>query len=157
MQHPQNFCHCRKRHRTGFLDLCVGWSVRCHHSCSFVLKNNKKNKGPNQASTKGGGPQPGFWWPKIATDSAGLWAPEVHISLRATTCASLPLKFACSSSERSNLPVIWSDASLVIGGSSEKFCHTCLDDLWRDKLNSELSSGVASHCSKFEWHCLKAV
>jgi len=71
MQHPQNFCHCRKHHRTGFLDLNVGWSGAIIAAVSFS-KTRRKNKGPNQGSSKGGGPQPGFWWPKIATDSAGL-------------------------------------------------------------------------------------
>lgn len=60
-------------------------------------------------------------------------------------------------SEKSNLPVISSVASLVVGDSCVKVCHVCLDDLWRDNLYAELSSGVASPCLKFEWHCLKAV
>ena len=60
-------------------------------------------------------------------------------------------------SERSNLPVISSDPSLVLEDISAKFCRACLDDLWRENLRAERSSGVAFPCLKFEWHCLKAV
>jgi len=59
MQHPQNFCHCRKHHRTVFLDLHLGWSDAIIPAVSFS-KTRRKIKGPNQASSKGGGPQPDF-------------------------------------------------------------------------------------------------
>jgi len=60
-------------------------------------------------------------------------------------------------SESSNLPVISSVASLVMGDNCVKVCHACLDDLWRNNLYTKQFSGVASPCLKFEWHYFKGV